>query len=673
MWPSPVTTELVVAASVGLGGPQVVGDRVWWAESRPHEGGRVQLVHRAASGDAQATEVLPDGFSARSRAHEYGGGAWWATPSTVVFTNAADQRLWRLALDDHQMPVGDPVAVTPEPHRPGADRHADLRPLGGTGWWVAVRERHGDGRHPVDELVAVRVDGAVAEPVVLASQSDFVSNPRVSPDGAWLCWLAWDLPAMPWQGTTLWVAGLDVTDATVRLVDPVAVAGGPDESLAQPGWLPDGRLAVVSDDDNWWNLWTFASPGCPVPGTATQRTVVAGELAPPAWVFGQSTWTVADDGTIVGVWRADGHDHIGVVPAGSDEVHWVHSGHLSCDAVAADGNTVALIAASFATEPEVTAIAVDELAAAATAGVHAAMTVRRAPRDLGLDGRWWSLPEAITVPTTDGRRTHAQFFAPTNPDVGADTGSGGGLPPLLVLVHGGPTAAARPQLQLAIQFWTSRGFAVADVNYRGSVGFGRRYRNALRGQWGVADVDDCVAVARWLADNGRVDPDRWVIRGSSAGGYTALRAVTTTDVFAAAVSLYGIADLELLEADSHKFEKGYNSWLIGELPDHADRYVDRSPIHHLDRLNSALLVLQGSEDTVVPPAQAELLVGAARRHGVPVGYVLFDGEGHGFRSADTLRRALDAEAYFLARVLGLAATLDGEPPVVIDNLDATGG
>lgn len=703
-WPSPVTADVVVGASVGLGGPQVVGDRVWWAEARPHEGGRVQLVHRSLTGDDGAVDVLPDGYSARSRAHEYGGGAWWATPDAVVFTNAADQRLWRLDLDDAGVAAGDPVPITAEPDHPGADRHADARPIGDGTWWVCVRERHADTGHPTDELVAVRTitpggqstvapDGqsTVApggQPVVLRNSADFVSNPRLSPDGQWVCWLEWDLPDMPWQSTTLWVAGVETgADGAPHLGDPTPVLGaglidgvgtadgvGDPVSLSQPGWLPDGRLAVVSDDDNWWNLWTFSTPGRPQPGAASQLTVVAGELAPPQWVFGQSTWGVDDNGIVVGVWRADGHDHIGVVAAGDDEVHWVHSGHLSVDGVSVSGTTVALIASSFTAEPEVTVIDTGELLAAAVAGTRAPMVVRRTPRNLGVDDSWWSVPEAITFATTDNKLAHALLYLPRNPDFAGDEqpartdeghtdarpdGLAGDLPPLMVLIHGGPTAAARCQLSMGIQFWTTRGWAVVDVNYRGSIGYGRRYRNQLHHAWGVADVADCIAVARWLADTGVVDGGRMVIRGGSAGGFTALSALATSDVFAAGVSAYGIADLEMLAAETHKFESGYNDWLLGSHADHPDRWADRSPINHVDRLTSPLLVLQGTDDAVVPPSQSELIVNALRQRGVPVAYLLFDGEGHGFRSATTLHRALEAEEQFLDRVLGIAGAIRG--------------
>jgi dienelactone hydrolase len=661
-----VTTDMVVAASVGLGGPQLVGDRVWWSEARPHEGGRVQLVHRTISGDRQPVDVLPDGVSARSRAHEYGGGAWWATATCVVYTDASDQGLYRLDLDEHGQAVGLPVALTPPPAVAMGDRYTDARPTAHRSWWVAVRERDPGMPGASDEIVAIRIDpdGAPKDPVVLRSDSDFVSNPRPGPNDT-LCWLEWNHPDMPWQSTTLWASTLSFDPVEgPRLGEAVAVLGGGDESLAQPGWLPDGRLAVVSDADNWWNLWVFPAPGVPTPDTAVQHTVVAGELAPPRWVFGQATWSVTDAGDVVGIWRADGNDHLGILPAGGDELHWVHSGHTAFDGVAVSGDTVAVLAGSYSAEFEVAAISFEDLLDAARAGTHAAMQVRRAARPLGLGPEWSTWPEALTVPV-DGTLTHALVYPPCNPDVDPDgVAATDGTSPLMVLIHGGPTSAARPVLSLAVRYWTSRGWTVADVNFRGSTGFGRRYRQRLHEAWGVVDVDDCLAVARHLAEVGRVDANRRVIRGGSAGGFTTLAALCAADVFAAGASLYGIADLELLAAETHRFEAGYNDWLLGALPEHRDRYRDRSPIHRIGDLNQPLLVLHGAEDAVVPHSQAEIIVAALRARGVPVGYVLFEGEQHGFRRAETLERALAAEAHFFTRVLGLGPGLDPAPVVI---------
>lgn len=682
---------MVVDAGVGVGAPQLAAGHVWWSESRPHEGGRVQLVQRPVVTDLAAPpsdaidggprDVLPDSFSARSRLHEYGGGAWWATNTAVVFTEATDQRLWWLPLGPGGQPAGEPVPLTP----PGNDRHADPRPLADR-WWVCVREPDG-GHSGGDELVAVRVPagdnpqgagdnpqgagddpqgldsagtqstGESSEVHVLHRGPDFLACPRVSPCGRWLAWLQWDLPHMPWETTSLWVAGIDTTgDGPPVLAEPELVLGGDGVSLAQPGWFPDGRLAVVSDDDNWWNLWVFDEPGRPTPHGATQLSVVAGELAPPQWVAGQSTWGVTDTGQVVGSWRADGHDHIGVIDTGGDEVHWVHSGHLGVEGLAVVGDTVALTAGSFTVAAHVVVATVDDVLAAAVAGVHIPLAVHRPPDDPGVGAGWLVAPEAITVTTGDGHRVHTLVYPPHHPDMTGpggtpgpvDPGGAWALPPLMVLIHGGPTGSARPALSMAVQFWTSRGWTVAEVNYRGSTGYGRRYRNLLCEAWGVVDVDDCIAVARWLADNGRADPDRMVIRGGSAGGFTALSALVRSDVFAGGAVRYPVVDLAALDADSHRFESGYNDWLVGPPQDKPERYAQRSPVHHLDAITAPLLVLCGSDDPVVPPSQADAVVASLTRRQIPVVHKVFDGEGHGFRRADTLRRALEAEQAFFA-------------------------
>ena len=697
-WPSPITADLVVAAASSVSGTRLDGGDLYYQEQRPHEGGRVQILrHRRGGAAPGPDEVLPDGFSARSRVHEYGGGAWTVHDGIVYFTNASDQRVWRTSVG------GVPEPLTPEVD---GDRYADLRVVGKTGWAVAIRERHGGAHDPAgvrNELVALPTTAGATGPgpvVVLSDATDFVAAPRPSPDGTLVAWVAWDLPAMPWQSSTLWVARLDLTTGpaagptdgptdgpggTPALAEPVAVLGGPGVSVTQPQWLPDGTLAVVSDRNGYWNLWEARKRGVPQPGAFHEATAVSGELAPPAWVFGQSSWCATPEGHRIGVWRFGGRDELGVVVAGEgDRVRWARIPHTAIDGLCTEAGLVAWVGSSFVSEAEVVVAGVPDLVRAVLDDTPIPLRVRRSPRDVGLDASWWSVPESITFPTTplapvDGHgdgaggdgappAAHGFLYPPRNPDIsGADDGEGP-PPPLLVLIHGGPTSAARPQLSLAVQFWTSRGWAVLDVNYRGSVGFGRAYQDLLAGQWGVADVADCVAGATWLASQGRVDPQRMVIRGGSAGGFTALLALATTTTFAAGVSLYGIADLHLLAAETHKFEQGYNDWLLGDPDEHPDRYHDRSPINHVDAITSPLLVLQGAEDAVVPPSQAELVVDALRRRGVPVAYLLFDGEGHGFRQAGTLERALTAEHEFTTRVLGLGDV--DHPTVEIDNLDS---
>lgn len=667
-WPSPITAELLVAASVGLGGPILDAGDLWWSELRPTEGGRVQLVRQPRHGPS--TEVLPEGVSARTRVHEYGGGAWTVADRTAYYVDWSDQRLYALE------PGGRPVALTPPSPAAGEHRYADLVVGRGRRWLACVRERHDTGGEAVNELVAVRTrpDGDPAEPIVLWSGPDFVSSPRVSPTGAVVAWLQWDHPRMPWDGTELWVAELVGHDTGApRLARPQRVMGGPDESVTQPRWSPSGVLHAVSDADGWWNLWAFPTPGAPTPGTAEQRTFVAGELGQPQWVFGQSTWCFTTGGDVVGSWRFDGVDHLGLVPGhGDGTVRWLDLPYTSFDGVTAgDGDTVAFLAASFRAEPSVVLLEDPAELTDVTASVGPSegaldqhLRVVRPPRDVGVDPDWWSVPEHVTFPTTGGRQAHAHLYRPHSPTHEAAAGE---RPPLLVLTHGGPTSAARPLLDLKVQHWTSRGWAVVDVDYGGSTGYGRAYRRQLDGAWGIVDVDDCEAVTRWLAEHGEIDPDRVAIKGGSAGGFTTLCALAFRDAFRAGSSLYGVGDLEALARDTHKFEARYLDTLVGPYPERRDLYEARSPIHHLEGLDTPLIVFQGLEDAVVPPNQAEAIVDAVRRKGVPVAYLPFEGEQHGFRRAATIRRVVEAEQYFLTRVFGIEPA-DELEPVEIENL-----
>lgn len=646
-WPSPISSELVVRAAAGLTDVQIdptTGD-LWWSESRPDEGGRIALVRRTA--DGTSADVLPSGWSARTRAHEYGGRAWWVDHGTVWFSAWDDQRLWRVGLDD-----AEPVPVTEEPPLRHGYRYADgvVSPDGE--WIVCVRESHcaPDGQPLAEarnEIVAVpaRATGT-GEAVVLAAGTDFVSSPRLDRTGTRLVWLVWDHPRMPWDGTELWTSEIRLDGPLPHLVAPTFLAGGPDEALVQPEWSPDGELLVVSDRSEWWNLHRVDGTGALAP-----LGPVDGEIATPPWVFGQSRYAVdRERRRIVAAMSRDGRDHLVVL--GDGHVQVVDTPHTSWSALRldAEGRLVAIAAAPDA-EPAVVRVDLADPG-------EPAIEVLRPPRDLGLDRGWFSRPEPIDFPTSGGRTAHALYYPPTNPDVVAPDGD---RPPLLVMIHGGPTSAARPQLSLATQFWTSRGIGVVDVNYGGSTGYGRSYRRQLDGQWGVVDVDDCVAAARFLADRGDADPDRLLIRGGSAGGFTTLAALAMRDTFAAGASSYGVADLAALAADTHKFESRYLDGLVGPYPEAADLYAERSPIHHLDGFDRPLIVFQGLEDEIVPPNQSEAIVAALESKGVPVAYVAFEGEQHGFRRAENIRRVLDAELWFYGHVLGFAPADEIEP------------
>ncbi|HZG90599.1 MAG TPA: prolyl oligopeptidase family serine peptidase [Pseudonocardia sp.] len=649
-WPTPITSELVVAAAVRLGELRVDGADPVWSEGRPAEEGRVQLVRRTP--DGRTTDLLPAGMSARTAVHEYGGAAWWVHDGVVWFAEWTDQRLYRLA------PGGSPQPLTPEPARPRGDRFADgdLAPDGRT--MVCVRERHHGptATEVVNEIV--RLDAhAPSEPEVLVTGPDFVAAPRLSPDGEVLARVQWNHPSMPWDATALVVRELASGEDTV-------VAGGPGESVSEPRWHPDGSLWFVSDRSGWWNLYRWA------PGTDIRPVVsTAAEIGGPDWSLGPARYGFLPDGAVAFARRSAGYDRL-AVRAADGTVTDLAVGFSSVAALRTlpDGALV-VVAGSPTAETGVFRIDLPE-AAADGGSTGPRLTTLRAPRDLGVDPGYLSVPEPISFASADAegaaRTAHALFYPPANPD---RTGPEGELPPLLVMIHGGPTAAASPVLNAGVQYWTSRGFAVVDVDYGGSTGYGRSYREELLGQWGVIDVADCRAAAAWLAARGRVDPARLCIRGGSAGGYTTLAALAREDTpFAAGASHYGVADLEALAADTHKFESRYLDRLVGPYPQARDVYRARSPIHHVDLLRRPLLVLQGSEDEIVPPAQSEVIVAALRERGVPVGYLLFEGEQHGFRRAENIRRALDAELSFYGQVLGFELPAgEGIEPVLLEN------
>lgn len=668
-WSTPITAELVVRAAAGLGGAAVAGDTITWSEQRPEEGGRTQLVQRV--GDGPPRDLLPDGFNARTAAHEYGGGAWWLDGPTVWFANWDDQRLYRMTVP---AAGASPEPLTAVPEVPRGDRWADGTLVPGGRWMLAVREHHRPGGVPADvvnEIVVLDGSGEVG-PRVLVTGPDFVSDPRVSPDGRQVSWLQWSHPDMPWDGTELCVADLRAGEIGPSLAHPAVVAGRPDqgrgghgdgESVFQPRWAPDGTLWFVSDRSGWWNLYRWTPPtgtgAAAVDGRVEPMVQMAAEIGVPQWVFGQSRYGFLADGRVVFAYQRDGVDHVGLRLLDGTTVD-LDLPYTSVAALQADGERAVFVGASAATEPAVVSVRVDDTATAAD------VEVVRPPRDLGLDPAWFSVPEAIAFPTSGGRTAHALFYPPTNPDVAPPPDE---LPPLLVLIHGGPTSAARPMLQLGTQYWTSRGFAVVDVNYGGSTGYGRAYRNQLRGNWGVVDLDDCEAAARWLGDKGRVDATRLCIRGGSAGGYTTLAALAFRSTFAAGASHFGVADLAALATETHKFESRYLDGLIGPYPERHDLYEARSPIHHVDGFDRPLIVLQGLEDEVVPPNQAEMIVEALRAKHVPVAYVPFEGEQHGFRQAPNIRRALEAELSFYAQVFGFALPPEeGIEPVAVEHL-----
>ena len=635
-WRSPIDPASVARAGRRLGAPALAADgAVWWSEGRPSEGGRVVLMRRDADGVEQVT---PEGFNVRTRVHEYGGGSWTLVgPELALFANFADQRLYRQRLGE------EPVAITPEPAEGSGRRYADCRLTADGSTVVCVRERHGSGEAE-NEIVALPLDGG-AEPTVLAAGRDFYSFPRLSPDGGAIAWTCWDHPNMPWDGTELWVAPL-ADPAAARLL-----AGGPSESIFQPEWDERGRLHFVSDRDGWWNLYRAGEDG-----EVEQLSAERADLGHPQWLFGGSTYAFLPGGAVAVVRCERGEERLGVLEPGAAAVRDLGLPYTSFGfpSLSSRGSELAFAASS---PVEDAAIVVLD-----TAGGEPEV-VRRAGEE-PVDPAWVSVPRAIEFPVGEGETAHGFFYPPTNPEFAAPAGE---LPPLIVQSHGGPTSHAPPSLDREFLFWTSRGFGVVDVNYRGSSGYGRAYRDRLRGGWGVLDTEDCIAAALHLAATGEADGERLTIRGGSAGGYATLCALVFHDEFAAGASYYGVADTETLARDTHKFESRYLDGLIGPYPERTDLYRERSPIHFVDQLQVPVILFQGLEDEVVPPSQAEAMVAALRRNGVPHAYLAFAGEQHGFRRSETEIRCLEAELYFYGRILGFDPA-DELEPVEIDGL-----
>lgn len=634
-WPSPITAGLITGTQVGLASPWLDGDALYWTESRPLEGGRSTLLRRAADGTVD--ELTPAPFNLRTRVHEYGGRAFAANDGVVVGVEFKDQRIYRLVQG------AAPVPLTPDSG--GLLRYADLVVDLRHRRVLAVREDHRAGGEPENTLVAVPIEGPPHEGTVLVRGHDFVAYPRPSPDGAQLAWLTWDHPDMPWDTTTLWLADLDGAGMPG---EPAAVESGAGESLVQPEWAPDGRLYVVSDRSDFWSLYRVEGL------SLVPVALIAAELAGPLWQLGARWYDFVDGKSAVAIATELGRSRLVRLDldTGADttiELPFVEFAGISCS-----GETVAVQAMPDDGPGSIIVLEPGQ-SGFTTAASSGAIDVATG---------WVARPEHIAFPSGDGRQAYALYYPPTSPDHTAPEGQ---LPPLVVRSHGGPTGRASPALNLQIQFWTSRGFAVVDVDYAGSVGYGRTYRRLLDGKWGILDVEDCLAAARHLAATGRADPARLAIRGGSAGGYTTLCALTFHDLFAAGASWYGIGDLEALMRDTHKFESRYLDRLIGPWPDAAPVYRTRSPIHHTDRLSCPLIFLQGLEDKVVPPNQAESMVEALRQKGLPVAYLTFEGEGHGFRKSQSIETALLAEYGFFCRVFGIEPA-DVLPPTVIEHL-----
>ena len=631
-WKSPITAEKVGGGEIGLEQIRIDRDDIYWIERRAHEGGRKVIVRRTATGEI--IDITPPGFNARTRVHEYGGGDYAVSNGTIVFANFTDQRLYLQASD------AQPRPLTPGTARRFADGQFDRR----RNLYYTVREDHTGSGEAVNTVVALDLDSDDSGTVVL-SGNDFYSSPRLSPDGSELAWLSWNHSNMPWDGTELWMGQLN-GDGSVG--ERQLIAGGENESIYQPQWSPDGVLHFVSDRTGWWNLYRWRNQQidalCPM----------AAEFGQPQWTFGGSLYGFTTERQIVCCYTKNGSDYLATLDTATKTLRTIELPYSAISQVRVEGERVLFIGACGTESSAVVALDLSTQE----------FEVLRRSRETAVDAGYLSGARAIEFPTEQGLTAHGYFYPPKNRDYSAPASE---TPPLLVMSHGGPTSSSSGSLKYSIQYWTSRGIAVLDVNYGGSSGYGRAYRERLNGNWGIVDVDDCANGARYLAEHGEVDGNRLSIRGGSAGGYTTLCALTFRDVFKAGASHYGISDLEALAKDTHKFESRYLDRLIGPYPARRDLYVERSPIHFTDQLNCPMIIFQGLEDKVVPPNQAEKMVEAVRAKKLPVAYLTFEGEQHGFRKAENIKRVLEAELFFYSKVFGFELA-DPVEPVKIENL-----
>ena len=636
-WKSPITSDLIAAATIRLGGVHLDGDDIYWSELRPAEQGRNVVVQHTAAG--KQTDITPQPFNVRTRVHEYGGGAFIVADGTIYFSNFADQRLYS------QSPGGSPQPLTPTQQLRYADCVLDRR----RNRLICVQEDHTRAnQEPINTLVSVELNSPASDQnggQILVTGNDFFASPRLSPDSSRLAWLSWNHPNMPWDGTELWVAEIKANGA---LGERRRIVGGAAESIFQPEWSPDGRLYFISDRTGWWNLYCWQGeqiqPLC-------QK---AAEFGLPQWGFSLSTYGFESSNSLICTYREHGIQQLARLDTNQLTLSPIETPYSNISGLRVAARYVVFTAGSPTVSSEIARL---DLA------THQIEVLRRASQ-IELDPGYLSIPEMIEFPTGGQLTAHAFYYPPQNCDYHAPTDE---RPPLLVKSHGGPTSATSPILNLGIQYWTSRGIAVLDVNYGGSTGYGRAYRQRLQGQWGIVDVEDCLNGARYLVEQGKADGSRLAISGGSAGGYTTLAALTFHNLFKAGASYYGVSDLEALTRDTHKFESHYLDSLIGPYPNQRRLYQARSPIHHLEQLACPIIFFQGDGDKVVPPNQAEIMVEALRSKKLPVAYLLFEGEQHGFRRAENIKRALEAELYFYANVFGFEIA-DLISPVAIANL-----
>jgi dipeptidyl aminopeptidase/acylaminoacyl peptidase len=632
-WNSAITTDLMLSDSVGLGEISAYGNDIYWIEMRPQEKGRYVVVKR--SPDGQRTDVIPPEFNARSRVHEYGGGSYIMTDKGLVFTNFSDQALYLVSSENNCLKLT----------RSEACRYADIIYDKDKCRLICVREDHSnENNEAINTIVAVLLSGQKDEKI-LVEGADFYSNPRISHDGKQLCWISWQHPNMPWDNTSLSTADINNSG---ELETPLHIVGGDNnnEAVCQPVWSPDNTLYFVSDKSNWWNLYRVTSD--------TNEHVIESiiemeaEFAVPQWSFRECNYDFVNKDSILAIYRQKGLAYIALININEKSLETLELPYTDFDSIVSNENKPWFLAASSTQFPSIIEYDIQQKK----------ISVLRKANNLNIDEKNISIGEFLTFPVGNNNNAHAFFYRPENKDfIGLD----GEKPPLIVVSHGGPTGESHNGLKMVIQFFSSRGFAVLDVNYGGSSGYGRAYRQRLNGEWGIVDVNDCSKAALYVAEQGWVDRERLAIRGGSAGGFTTLASLAFTDVFKAGASHYGVSDLEALAKETHKFESRYLDSMIGPYPEEQEHYKSRSPVHAVDRLSCPVIFFQGLEDKIVLPNQAEMMVNALKEKGIPVAYIAYEGEQHGFRQAKNIKRTLEAELYFYSTIFNFECADEIEP------------
>jgi len=631
-WKSPITTDMITARAISFDEIAASGKDIYWVESRPNDGGRYVIMHRAA--DGTVAECTPPEFYVRTTVHEYGGGAFMVEDGIIYFSNFKDHHLYR------QRPNEQPEVITLSDGYYYADLILDKQ----RDRIICVREDHTAEGEAVNTIIGLSLSDGREE--ILIEGNNFYSSARLNPDGTKLAYLTWSHPNMPWDGCELWLADVHA-DGTLH--DFKLIAGSVTESVFQPEWSPEGILHFIGESTGWWNLYRVHND------QIEALHPLDAEFGEPLWVFRMSTYGFVSETKIFCRYTKDGISHLAFLDTSTKELANIETSFIEFgDIVLGDG--FASFIGGSPTQPY-SLIRMDTSTCE--------MEIIKQAFEVTVDAGYLSIATPITFPTTDGKEAYAIYYAPKNKDY---AGLEGECPPLMVISHGGPTGGTSSSLRLGLQYWTSRGFAVLDVNYGGSTGYGREYRQRLNGNWGIVDVDDCCNGALYMVEKGLADPDRLAIRGGSAGGYTTLACLAfRNDVFKAGASYYGISELEVFATDTHKFESRYMDSLIGPYPERKDLYFNRSPINFIKNLSCPIILFQGDEDKVVPPSQSQMMFEAVRNKELPVAYLLFEGEQHGFRKAETIKRSLEAEFYFYSKIFGFEPA-DTIEPVQIENL-----